>query len=74
MSLQEPAEDEGVDTPALFCWCGEPRPGKQQGQQNAGQDLGHPQRDVPRLLCLLEQVDQYVKEKEGRERVIRGGK
>lgn len=45
--------------------------GKQQGQQNTGQDLGSPWRDELRLLCLTKQADQYVKEKEGRGRVIR---
>lgn len=72
--MQQSAEDEAADTPAVFCWCGVLRPGKQQGQQNAGQDLGSPQRDEPRLLCLSEWPDQYVKEKEGRERVIRKNK
>lgn len=46
-------------------------PGKQQGQQNAGQDLSSPWWDELRLPCLTKQPDQYVKEKEGRERVIR---
>lgn len=45
--------------------------GKQQGQQNAGQDLGSPRWEEPRLLRLTKPLDQYVKEKEGRERVIR---
>lgn len=45
--------------------------GKAPGQQKAGQDLGSPWRAELRLLRLAERPDQYVKEKEGRERAIR---